>query len=301
MLLDLVVLGNLIVDDIVYEDGRTRMAQPGGAVLYMGLAAALWDLRVGLVSIAGTDFPTEALDSLAQRGLVLDGVTRTTQPGLRTWLLYEGNLRRVVHRMEGSTHREASPTVDEIPSSWRPRAIHLAPTPFDLQLDLARSLRSRYGDELLCSLDPYELMSGDQIHRWQELLEPIDLLLVSEDEIDSRSIRKNPEPFLRQLLIGRLSTILFKQGPQGGLAVVADGTSSLRWAGRNDGVTDSTGAGDAFASGVLAGLLRDRPLEQAIQRGVVSASFAIEAQGAEGLLRASPQAAQERLDSWFPS
>ncbi len=29
--LDLAVVGNLLVDDIVYEDGRTRMAQPGGA------------------------------------------------------------------------------------------------------------------------------------------------------------------------------------------------------------------------------------------------------------------------------
>ena len=39
---DLVVLGNLLVDDLVFQDGRTRMGEPGGAVLYAALGAALW-------------------------------------------------------------------------------------------------------------------------------------------------------------------------------------------------------------------------------------------------------------------
>ena len=30
----LVLLGNLLVDDIVFPDGSTRMGQPGGAKLY---------------------------------------------------------------------------------------------------------------------------------------------------------------------------------------------------------------------------------------------------------------------------
>jgi len=40
---DLVVLGNLLVDDMVFPDGRTRMAEPGGATLYAALGASLWD------------------------------------------------------------------------------------------------------------------------------------------------------------------------------------------------------------------------------------------------------------------
>ena len=38
---DLVVLGNLLVDDVVFPDGRTRMGEAGGATLYASLGAAL--------------------------------------------------------------------------------------------------------------------------------------------------------------------------------------------------------------------------------------------------------------------
>ena len=50
MSLDLVIAGNLLVDDIVYPDGRTRMGEAGGAALYMALAASLWDAKVGIAS-----------------------------------------------------------------------------------------------------------------------------------------------------------------------------------------------------------------------------------------------------------
>jgi hypothetical protein len=39
---DRIVLGNLLVDDMVFPDGRTRMAEPGGATLYAALGASLW-------------------------------------------------------------------------------------------------------------------------------------------------------------------------------------------------------------------------------------------------------------------
>ena len=66
---DLVVLGNLLVDDVVHEDGRTRMGQPGGAILYASLAAALWGVRVGCVSLQGEDYPPAALEALRERGI----------------------------------------------------------------------------------------------------------------------------------------------------------------------------------------------------------------------------------------
>ncbi len=128
MSLDLVVLGNLLVDDVVFPDGRTRMAQPGGACLYLALGAALWGLRVGVVSVAGHEYPASTLDALAARGVDLSGVKRLDRPGVRTWLLYEGSRRHIVHRLEGPTHAEVSPGPGDVPESWRAaRALHLAP------------------------------------------------------------------------------------------------------------------------------------------------------------------------------
>jgi sugar/nucleoside kinase (ribokinase family) len=299
MNLDLVVLGNLIVDDIVYDDGTTRMAQPGGAILYMGATAHLWDLRLGLVSIVGSDYPREMLRALEERGVDLAGVRRSNDPGLRTWLLYEGHIRRVVHRLDGPTHAQWSPTAKDIPAHWHPHAIHLAPMPLDLQRELATGLSEQLGGEVLLSLDPFELLTRESLDRWHRLLTLIDLFFVSQDELASGETPLDPERVLRRLMTGRLETVFYKQSEEGGQVLRTTKTPKLAWPGRAAVVVDTTGAGDAFACGVLAGLIRDQPLARALQWGVVSASFAIEGQGVETLLRATPDDAQQRLASWF--
>jgi sugar/nucleoside kinase (ribokinase family) len=62
---------------------------------------------------------------------------------------------------------------------------------------------------------------------------------------------------------------------------------------------DPTGAGDAFATGVVAGLLRGESAERALRRGLVSTSFALEDWGPRALLRATPSDAERRLAEWF--
>ena len=81
---DLVVLGNLLVDDIVFGDGTTRMAEPGGAAIYSALGARLWGLDVGVVSVLGTDYPDWALAGMAEGGIDLAGVHLLGRPGIRS-------------------------------------------------------------------------------------------------------------------------------------------------------------------------------------------------------------------------
>ncbi len=130
--------------------------------------------------------------------------------------------------------------------------------PFGQQLELATELSTKLGNKVLLSLDPFELLTEEGLDQWQSLLSRVDLFFVSEDEVTSRKIRLDPQPFLRQLLVGRLGTILFKQGKTGGLVLRSGEAPNLRWQGRADRVEDTTGAGDAFACGVLAGLIRAR-------------------------------------------
>jgi len=87
--LDLVLIGNLLVDDLVFEDGTTRMAQPGGALLHAALAAAAWGTRAGCVTIAGSDYPRAALDDLrgkARTGTFTYDSKLTVAGYLREWL-----------------------------------------------------------------------------------------------------------------------------------------------------------------------------------------------------------------------
>jgi sugar/nucleoside kinase (ribokinase family) len=294
---DLVLLGNLLVDDVVFPDGRTRFGAPGGAVLYGALGARLWGVRVGIVSWRGADYPDEMLGALADRGVALEGVHPLGRDGVRTWLLYEGARRRVVHRLEGPTHADVSPGPGEIPSAWRSaRAFHLAPMPAETQAGLVAALSGVQG--ALLSLDPYVLIGDETLARWRELLQRVDVLLMSEDEMELPGWQRDPAAALRSLAGGRLGLVALKRGATGGIAYEAARDCALSWTARGRCV-DPTGAGDAFAAGFLAGRLRDEALERCLARGVVGASFAIEAWGAEGLLAATPAAADARLVEWF--
>jgi sugar/nucleoside kinase (ribokinase family) len=302
MSLDLVIAGNLLVDDIVYPDGRTRMGEAGGAALYMALAASLWDAKVGIASVRGEDYPIAALDALAQRGVDLAGVRVLDGPGVRTWLLYEDGGRRVVHRLGAPSHAAVSPAATDFPAHYREaRAIHLAPMPFEIQAALVAALSPRR--ETALSLDPHEPLREDNAAAWRAVLEHVDALFVSEDELRLASALLDPRAALRALggTGGRLRFVAFKRGRNGGLLYDARERTFIEWPPVPRLSGDATGAGDAFAGGFLAAIVAGRPLETALDQAIVSASFALEGWGASGLLAATREEAERRRREWLGS
>ena len=294
---DVVLLGNLLVDDIVLRDGSTLMGEPGGAVLHAALAAALWGAKVGICSVAGTDYPAEALEQLAGKGIDLAGVRRLDRTGGRAWLLYEPAVRRTVHHLDCPSHADVSPTLADLPASWSAaRAFHLAPMPLERQLELAHGLAPQSPGTRLVSLDPFELVRDGTLTAWREVLTHIDLFFVSEDEW---RLAGDADAIIPALAGPRLAQIAFKRGARGGRLVDLHEGRSQTWSSRARKVVDATGAGDAFAGGFLAGLVTHGDVNRAIEQGIVSASFAIEDWGGRGLMGATPAAAAARHADWF--
>jgi sugar/nucleoside kinase (ribokinase family) len=295
---ELVCIGNLLVDDVVFADGRTRMAEPGGAALYAALAARVWGTSVGVVSVRGTDYPSATLDALAARGVDLGGVRDLGRPGVRTWLLYEGNARRVVHRLGSPTHEQVSPGPDGIPAALLDaRAFHLSPTPLAIQRRLVEALAQRPGAAV--SLDPHEPVREDNLDGWKQVLARVDAFFPGRDELQLDGVDDDPRAALRRLGGGRLRFVAFKRGAEGGLLWDARADGFVEWPPVPRLTGDPTGAGDAFAAGFLSALLAGGGVEQALDRGIVSASFAIEDYGAHGLLAATRDEAERRLRAWF--
>ena len=293
---DLVVIGNLLVDDVVLWDGSTRMGEAGGATLYAALGASLWAGSTAMVTYRGDDYPARPLEALAGRGVDLAGVRSLGRPGLRAWLLYEGRRRRIVHRLECPSHAEASPGPDRIPAALRAaRAFHIAPMPIETQQSLVASLEAL--PRATVSIDPHVPIRPETTEVWRGILAGVDVLFLGEDELPDAP--EDPRTVLRALAGGRLRLIVFKRGPRGGIVYDAGGDRFLEWAARAERVVDPTGAGDAFAAGFLAGWLGGDSLDRALELGLVSASFAIEDWGASALLAATPDAARARLVEWF--
>ena len=109
----------------------------------------------------------------------------------------------------------------------------------------------------------------------------------SEDELLLEETQVHPERVLPRLATGRLRFIVFKQAARGGILYDAREDRFHRWLGRASKVVDPTGAGDAFAAGFVSAHLEGLPVDACLDRGVVSASFAIEGLGAASLLEAT--------------
>ncbi len=294
---DLVIFGNLLVDDIVLADGQTLLGEPGGAVLHAALAASLWGCRVGIVSVVGTDYPQAALDGLARRDIDLGGMRQLNRPGGRAWLLHEPTARRVIHHLDCPTHGDVSPVLNDLPTAWRSaRGMHLAPMPLDRQHDLAAGL-GRVAGESFVSLDPFELIRDDTASRWHDPLAHVDALFAGQDDL---RLSADPAAVLPNLAGNRLRLLVLKQGEAGGHILDLSDQTRSAWPARSLGVVDVTGAGDAFAGGFLAGWVRGRGLDACLAQGVVSASFAVADWGSRGLVHATPAEARNRLGIWFP-
>lgn len=295
--LDLVVAGNLLVDDLVHHDGATRMGEPGGGALYVSLAAALWGVKVGLVSLLGNDYPAYAIDALRQHAVDLDGVRKLEGPSLRTWLLYEKAGRQIVRQLANPSHASVSPGVEDFPRRYvDAQVVHVCPTPFDVQRPLVTALAGR-GARL--SVDPHETVRPDNLDAWGEVFSRIDTFFVSHEELLPGSAA-TPEERLRALRGHRPhEAVLLKCGAEGGVALDVRADRFHPWHSRAERAVDTTGAGDAFAGGVLAGRILGESWEAALQRGVVSASFAIESWGPAALIAATPAAVERRRLAWF--
>lgn len=296
----IVLLGNLLVDDVVLADGATRMGQAGGALLYSALGATLWGARPGLVSVVGDDYPADVLQELQQRGADLSGVHALGRSGVRTWLLYEGQVRRLIHRLGCPTHEQVSPPPTLIPAEWSGApACHLAPMPFGVQRRLITSFRGHRAR--FVSLDPHRAVTDESLRDWRELLANVDAFFPGEDELLLEEAQTTPERALRRLVSGRLRFVVFKRGANGGILYDAHSGCFHRWTARAEMVVDPTGAGDAFDVGFVLAHLEGLPVDACLHRAVVSASLAVEGWGSDVLLAATRADADARLRRWYGS
>lgn len=166
--LDVVVIGNLTIDDVVRPNGETTMSSPGGNTIYAGTAAQLWGLRVGLVARVGADFPTAALDRLTNAGLDTGGLRPVEGPTVRNWVIYEADGRRTwVYRTEPGRAVEVAPRPEDVPVGWLARAggatvVHVAAMPIAAAGAILEHVRAA-GDGAIVTLDTHE--SWDAVRR----------------------------------------------------------------------------------------------------------------------------------------
>lgn len=152
---ELVVAGNLSLDDVSLPDGSRQKNVIGGDALYGALGARLWCPGVGMLSRRAGDFSPESLQRCREAGIDLAGVPLFPGASLHSLAVYQADGGRQFTELSPPGTREAmSPRAEDIPPAYRRcRAAFLSALPIDNQRELAEAF---HRVEALVLLDPYE-------------------------------------------------------------------------------------------------------------------------------------------------
>jgi ribokinase len=321
---DLLVLAELNPDVLVSSgDVEVRFGQVeqlienatvtlGSSGAITACAAAAQGLRVAVCAVIGDDPIGEwTAEQLRGHGVDVSGVIRRPgrQTGLSVVLTRAGGDRAILTYSGTMTELSAADIRGGALSSAR----HVHASSFflqrGLQAGLPALLRTARGAGATTSLDTGWAPDGE----WASVrpaLGDLDFLLPNAAECAQLAVALGLAPgpsggngtsaLPAARALHRLGpAVAVKLGADGAVAVAPDGGTRVR--GRSVTPVDTTGAGDCFNAGFIAGVLDGSTTTEALKRAVASGSFAVtgwggtgrlatraEAIRAAGLLRAEP-------------
>lgn len=317
-------VGSLALNDTVYADGRTSMADPGGNALYAAVGANIWTNQVGLAAVVGYDWPPEYTNLLHQSAINTSGLVHKNEETLRAWTIYEqSGYRRYLSRntevvlltpspysstpltaketaaysaAARQVHLRNCPLPQELPAHlWQVNSIHLCPMRLETILTWLDYLRHR--PEFFVSVDilPYPLEGHLDDPDLVKLLSRVDAFMPSETEADSLMPGYAIDFLCRELAKRGPQIIVVKQGDHGAAVYDRSQDTLYQLQPYPAKVDDLTGAGDSFCGGFSVGYLQTGNPVEAVLYGTVSASFIIEGFGGLHALSKTRAEAEERL------
>jgi sugar/nucleoside kinase (ribokinase family) len=251
---DIVTVGHLAIDSILLPERQTPFVVLGGAAAYVSLAAKRLDTRVSVISKVGGDFPEAYLWWLQQESIDLSGLVKEKTALTTRFELKYSDLQTERTLLLKS---KAPPlTVDDLPTSLRADAIHLAPLAGEISYDVAERLKS-HADVL--SLDPQGLVrSFDETGNVtlkplvdKRILGLVDILKSSRSEIEAATGLSDVASAIEAVHKLGVKIVVVTLGGEGAVVSV-DGATYRIPAYQSEKVVDPTGAGDAFMGGFLA-------------------------------------------------
>jgi sugar/nucleoside kinase (ribokinase family) len=278
----LMVAGNFSIDEAISPDGAASTA-PGGDALYSALGAAIWQYPVGILSRVGRDYPGELWDQLRSWGVDVSGLVVDGDETVRYQIHNRPDGSRVyTHLNDPALLATMSPRGSELDQVAGAAWLHVAAMPIEQQAGAVAAAR-RHG--VGYSLDPHEeYINGheEQVHEMARgamlmpsLLE-LDRLLPEYVELPDLD---RAERGSAALLARGAQTVVVKCGAGGSFIRTAELAQHVP-ARRLDHVVDTTGAGDAYAGGFLAGYLSSTCLTWGAVCGSLSAAHVIQGFGA---------------------
>jgi len=284
------VLGSVALDT-VETPGTRRDSVLGGSATFFALSARRF-APVRLVGVVGQDFPAEHRDLLASGGIDLEGLQVAPRPTFRWHGRYDAAL---ASRDTVSVDLEILELFrPELPETYRDsRFVLLGNTSPNVQAVVLSQLR----DPRFVLLDSMNVWIQTERDGLMALLPKVSALCLDAVEARMLANASSVAAAVRMLLAAGLRCLIVKRGEHG--ASIHTRTFSFSApAYPTDRVVDPTGAGDAFAGGLLGYLakagLDDERLKKGLLHGAVMGSLAVESFGPDRLVSATDAEISQR-------
>lgn len=304
---DLVIVGQVTVDDIVPAEPGPWTRQLGGSSLYAAAGARLWldPARIGVVARVGRDYPFDVAACLGEAGITSVQLTPFDADHLVEWLIYEpdGSRRSLPRNPElldvggegasASMARyrekllEIAPPASEIPSAWLPaRAVHLCPQVGGRHPDSLAELKGR-ADWISVDPSPHYSRHADA-ETLAATLSGASAVLPSAQEVQGLMDALGAEETGRRLHAAGIPEVVVKRGDRP--LVLAAGGPVRHLPVARVAALDPTGAGDAFCGAYAACRLLGHAPAEAARRAALASARVVQCSGVEAALRLEPPA-----------
>lgn len=287
----LLVSGWVAIDEIETPFAKVKESL-GGSATCAALAGALFtDVR--LLAAVGADFPMELRGKMEGRGIDLTGLT--VEEGVTSrWggrYQYDMNARDTLYTELG-VNADWQP---RLPAGWEDsRTAFLAAGDPGLQRGILDSLKA----PRTTMVDTIKFYIDTQLAELKETIRHADFVSLNESEAREVAATPSIANAGRKLIAEGAGTVLIKLGEYGA-ACIRDDDYFVAPGYPLEEVVDPTGAGDAFAGGVMGYLdsvaeVNSVAIRRAVIYGSACASFQVEGFGPARLLTLTRDEVEER-------
>ncbi len=288
--IDVVTVGHVLVDlrflvdRFPGPDEEARILDErrgvGGSAANVAIAVRRLGLRSAVIAKVGLDsFARIAVDELIKEGVDISGlkVSPLSATGFSV-VVRDSQGRIIIYGFKGASE-ELEPRDVEASLIERARFVHISSLRPDTTLYVAEQAR-KLGKEI--SWDPGRVLAALGLEKLEPVVKLVDIVLANRKEIAALTGIDDYREAAR--IVKKLGPriVIVKKGAEGAYVLSDDGEIELP-AFPAPRVVDTTGAGDAFAAGLLVALARGYSLDRALRYASAVAAIKVSRLGSHAV------------------
>ncbi|ADV64676.1 carbohydrate kinase family protein [Desulfurococcus mucosus] len=243
----------------------------GGSAVNVAIGVSRLGMKSSIIARVGFDsFGRIIVDDLLREGVDISGLRiGFTQTGF-TIVAINNKGEIMMYGYKGAAEELQPEDISEYAIS-RAKWMHIASLRLDTTMKAIEVAR-KHG--LTISWDPGRVLASQGLEKLRDVVSAVDYVMLNEKEAKLMTGVEDYREAAKTIAGDTSASILLKRGSKGVYVLSKEYTGDIP-AYSVENVIDTTGAGDAFASGFITGILRGYSLRKAVQYGNAVAALKI--------------------------